>query len=95
MAANITFTSQDAALGPFSAGGKLRERVKAVGSSSAANDTGTCVFTHLARNVRPVGGAFAVTAETVGRGKGASCTIEANFALGSDTTYAEFEGDGV
>lgn len=94
MAANITFTGVDTGLGPYAAGGKLRERVKAVGSSSAANDTGTYTCTHLGRNVRALG-AYTITSETVTKGKGATLVIEANHALGSETEYLELEGDGV
>lgn len=95
MAANITLTGVDVANGPYALGGKLRERVKAVGTATAANDTGSYNCTHLGRNVKSLSGAFSVTAETVNKGKGATVTIEANFALGSDTAYLELEGDGI
>ena len=95
MAANITFTGVETAQGPYALGGRLRERVKAVGAASAANDTGAYNATHLGRNVRSLSGAFSVTAETANRGKGATLTIEANFALGGDTAYLKLEGDGV
>lgn len=95
MATNITYTGVDTARGPYAVGGKLRERVKAVGSASAANDNGTYNATHIGSGSRVIGGAFTITSETVTRGKGVSVTIEANHALGSDTEYFELEGDPV
>ena len=93
MAANITITSDGNDLGPDRApAGKIRERLKLVGSSTAAADTGTVTPSHIHKNAVLLGGSFYISAatETIA---GTALTVTSLIALGSQTVYVEIEGD--
>ena len=85
MAATLTITSVQGGLIPD--GIYVAERIKVVGSSSAAADTGTYT-TPLSRVVGIEGGDFAVSQS------GYTLTITANAAQASTTTYAKIFGYG-
>lgn len=93
MATNITITSPFAEMGPMRGNGpgKVRETLKLVGSSSAANDDGTVTPVHVHKNAIALGGGFTVT-ETVTLG-GDALVITALNAIGSNTVYVDIEGD--
>mgnify|MGYP000877931723 CR=1 FL=1 len=80
-------------LGPMrgAPSGRVQERIKIVGSGSAAGDTGTYVPAYCHSNCSFPDGDFFVSSETDTIG-GASLTITAVSALGSNTVYTNLEG---
>lgn len=88
---DTTVTQED--LGPMrgAPSGRVQERIKVVGSGSAAGDTGTYVPAYCHSNCSFPDGDFLVSAETTTIG-GTSLTITAVSALGSNTVYTNLEG---
>lgn len=92
MAATLTITSPFSEMGPTRGpSGKIRETLKIVGSSSAANDTGTVVPAFVHKNAIALDSGITVS-ESVTIG-GDTLTITALNAIGSSVVYVEIEGD--
>ena len=88
---DTTVTQQDLGPGRGAPSGRVTERIKIVGSGSVAGDTGTYVPAYCHSNCSFPEGDFFVSAET-DTIAGASLTITAIGAIGSNTVNATLEG---
>lgn len=97
MAATLTITLDTTVsqsdLGPMrgNMSGRVQERIKIVGSGSAAGDTGTYVPAYSHGNSVIPEGDFFISSETTTTG-GTSVVITAISAIGSNTVYTNLEG---
>lgn len=97
MATNITFaldttSQQDLGFKSGAPSGRVREIVTATGSSSSAGDDGTYTPAYCHKNCTIVSDGFFVASET-DTIAGASLSIQAIGALGSNTVRLILEGD--
>jgi hypothetical protein len=91
----ITATVDDTLNSATSLGGKVRQRLKIVGSTGAADDTSAVNLTQIGKNAIILGGGFVISATTEAIGKPAAITVKCKYTLGNDTAYVEVIGDGI